>query len=489
MTRLRRGCALTVLVFVAAWFPVLSSEEPKEKEKKVGEKPAEQWLLDRSLTVSPQAAPVPALKYRLFPISSDRKDGNAAPIYLRFAHERNDERKKRLREKPEAWNQLPLEKLPLAEVKSFLDSYKYNFHQLELGARRKSAEWNYTFDAGNPIGLLLPDAQEMRMHAPLLVLKARVEIVEGRYADTLRTLETGFSFSQQVSEGPFLISALVGIAMARQFADCLLELIERPKAPNLYWALTVIPRPFVDLRRANEIEQKMLEMQFPDMAGVNRPRSAEEWDAALRRVRQELERISRFDRDYKAPPAGNAVTDPASKSPDLPEARRYLADVVGLSSAAIKSMPPSQILLLYLSHYYHEKRDEAFKSTYLPFAQARQLLAAERKRAQVHSDTEAARVANLFLPAVTKVELAQVRIERKLAALRAIEALRMHAAGHAGQLPDKLAQVAIVPVPNDPGTGQPFEYQRQGQSFTLISRIPGEDLKTTGLRYRVTMRK
>ncbi len=490
MTRLRRSCALTVLVFAAACLPALHSEDAKAKtkEKKAGEKPAEQWMLDRGLTVSTQSAPVPVLKYRLFPISSERKDGNAVPIYLRFAHERNDELKKRLREKPEAWNKLPLEKLPLTEVKSFLDSYKYNFRQLDLGARRKSTDWNYTLDAGDPIGLLLPDAAEMRMQAPLLVLKARVEIVEGRYADALRTLETGFSFSQQVGEGPFLISGLVGIAVASQFADCLLELIERPKAPNLYWALTVIPRPFIDLRRANELEQKMLEMQFPDLDDIHRSRSAEEWDATLRRVRQELDRINHFERDYKAPRPGNAPTDPASKSPDLPEARRYLADVVGLSSAAVKSMPPAQILLLYLSHYYHEKRDEAFQSTYLPFAQAHSLLAAKRKRGQANPDTEAARVANLFLPAITKVELAQVRIERKLAALRTIEALRMHAA-HAGQLPDNLAQVVIAPIPNDPGTGQPFEYQREGQRFTLISRIPGEDLKTTGLRYQVTMRK
>jgi hypothetical protein len=82
-----------------------------------------------------------------------------------------------------------------------------------------------------------------------------------------------------------------------------------------------------------------------------------------------------------------------------------------------------------------------------------------------------------------------VRLERKLAALRAIEALRMHAAVHGGQLPNKLHEVTIVPVPNDPGTGQPFEYQREGQSATLISRIPGEKLETTGLRYRITIRK
>jgi hypothetical protein len=64
----------------------------------------------------------------------------------------------------------------------------------------------------------------------------------------------------------------------------------------------------------------------------------------------------------------------------------------------------------------------------------------------------------------------------------------MHAAKN-GQFPDKLDQVTIVPVPNDPGTDQPFEYQRDGQTATLSSRLPGELLEITGLRYRVTLRK
>ena len=65
----------------------------------------------------------------------------------------------------------------------------------------------------------------------------------------------------------------------------------------------------------------------------------------------------------------------------------------------------------------------------------------------------------------------------------------MHAAVNGGQLPDQLDEVTIVPVPNDPVTGRSFEYQRDGQTATLISRIPGEKLETTGLRYRITIRK
>jgi hypothetical protein len=329
----------------------------------------------------------------------------------------------------------------------------------------------------------------MRMHAPLLVLKARVEIAEHRYGEAIRTLETGFSFSRQVSEAPFLISGLVGIACASLVADELPELIEQAGAPNLYWALAVIPRPLVDLRYANEIEQRILEMEFPDLAELDRPRGAADWDAVLRRVREMLERVRKLEKNVKPPKPGTTTKDPASKSPDLPEARRYLIEVVGMSADAVNAMPPAQVLLLHFAHYYHEIRDDLFKVSYLPFPQAHKLFPRAQNRLKSLPDIEAAVLPRIFLPAIMKVQMAQVRISRKLAALGAIEALRMHAAANGGQWPAKLDEVKTVPVPNDPGSEGPFEYRRDGESFTLISRIPDESLKMSGLRYRVTLRK
>jgi hypothetical protein len=485
MTRLRRWSALAGLL-VAGLVSTLHGQAPAEQ--KADDKPAEKWLLDRALTVAPAAAPTPVFKYRLYPSETERKEGNAVPIYLRFAHERTDARKKELREKPEAWNKLAVDKLPLTEVKSFLDGYSYNLHQLELGARRKTAEWNYTLDVEDIIGLLLPDVQEMRFHAPLLVLKARAEMAEGRYADAVRTLETGFSFSQQVGRGEFLIQSLVGVAIASQVADCALDLVERPGAPNLYWALAVVPRPLIDLRRANEFEQNTLEMQFADLRDLERPRSPEQWDAVLARVRKELERLAQIDKEANPPKPGAGSTEPAAKSPDLPAARKYLTDTAGMKAADVEAMPPAQVLVLYISKLYHEQRDEVFKASYLPFPQGRPLSQSAVERLRALPDTEATRLARYFLPAVSRVRLSEVRIERKLAALRVIEALRMHAA-KAGQLPDKLDQITVVPVPDDPGTGRPFGYERDGDTATITSRLPGEPLEMTGLRYRVTLRK
>ena len=482
----RRWSALVLLLALVA--PQVRGQPPANA-KDGTDLPVDKWLIDRTLTVTPAAAPVPVLKYRLYPSFSDRKPGNAVPIYLRLAHERSDAWKKLLLEKPDQWNKLPLEKLPLAEVKEFLDKYKYNFRQLELGARRTTADWSYTLDAGDPIGLLLPDAQEMRLQARLLVLKARVEIAEGRYADAARTLETGFSFSQQVSETPFLISGLVGIACASQLADCLIEMMERPDAPNLYWALAVLPRPLIDLRRGHEFEQTILELQFTPLADLGRPRAPAEWDAALRQVRREVERFGKLEPKLKPVKPGNATGDPASASPDLPAARKYLTEVVGTPAAQVATKAPAEVLLLFISHYYHDLRDDVFKAAYLPFPEGWPQYAESDKRLKSAPDSEAARLALLLLPAVLKVQLAPVRRERRLTILRVLEALRLHAAANGGQLPDALEKITVTPVPNDPGTGRPFEYRLDGQTATLTSQIASEPRATTGLRYRVTMRK
>jgi hypothetical protein len=250
--------------------------------------------------------------------------------------------------------------------------------------------------------------------------------------------------------------------------------------------MTALPRPLIDMRKGMEFEQRLMEMEFPDLTELDRPRTAEQWDALLRAIRTTHQRL--IINDKKTLPAGVTAGDPASASPDLPAAKAYLLARIGQSAEAVAAMPPAQVLVLHLVGVTKEYRDDYFKAMYLPYAQARPVAAAAEARLKAAPDTEAKRFAELLLPAMLKVLTAQVRLERKIAALRVIEALRLYAAAHGGQLPDRLGDVTIVPVPSDPGTGQPFEYKRDGATGTLTSRIPGEPLATTGLRYRVTVR-
>ena len=455
--------------------------------------PAEdKWLIDRSLTLAPQAEPRPAFEYRLFPLASERKDGNAVPIYLRLNFERNDAERRDWTETPKKWNAMPIDKIPLAEAGDFLNRYKNFLRQFELGSRRKTAEWNYTLDEGDLISILLPDAQMMRGYVPMMVLKVRVALAQGDYAAAAHWLETGFAFSRHVGNGPFLINYLVGVACANEFASCLLDFVERPDAPDLYWSLTALPRPLMDMRDATELEYRFLELQFPDLGDVDKPRAPEQWDMVLKKVRSQYRLIVGLGGESGVPSskqaAGEGPDEPAAQSPDLAAARKYLVEHDKLTADKVAAMPAAQALVLYLVGTYHAFRDDSFKAAYLPFPESRRVFAEAEARRRAAPDSEGKRFADALLPAIEKVRAAQVRLERKIAALRVIEALRLHAA-HEGALPDKLTAVTIVPMPDDPGTGKPFEYQRDGDAATLISRVPGEELEKTGLRFRLVMKK
>src|SRR5438270_12474311 len=131
MSQLRLGSALVVAAFLT---PALGAQD----------KPSSPWVIDRALSVGPQSAPVPALKYRLLPLSSELKEGNAVPIYLRLVHEQSDVARRRRTDIPTKWNELPLESLPVRDTLAFLHEHRRFLRQIELGARRKTADWNYT---------------------------------------------------------------------------------------------------------------------------------------------------------------------------------------------------------------------------------------------------------------------------------------------------------------------------------------------------------
>src|SRR5262249_32279956 len=90
------GSLLTLAASTALSIPVpaLAQTATQPVAKPAPKPPALPKL--KELTVSPAAAPVPALKYRLLPSSADLNSGDAAPIYLRIRFQGN-------KQQEEAW--------------------------------------------------------------------------------------------------------------------------------------------------------------------------------------------------------------------------------------------------------------------------------------------------------------------------------------------------------------------------------------------------
>lgn len=474
-TRIARVASLLV-----AWLPISAVAQPAKAPDPNNPK---------VLVLDPAAAPVPALRYRLLPSSADLNPGDAAPIYLRIRYQTPNALWDEIDGKSERWRALPPDRFPVAEARAFVDQFGKQLEQIAFGARRKSCDWNYTLPEQRTevIYLALPDAQGMRRWIRLLDLRARVEIAEGKYDRALRTIETGCAFSRHIAEGTFIINGLIGLAGDFVMLDRCEELIARPGAPNLYWALTVLPRPLIDFRGLIENEQKLCENMLPELteAGADRPRSSAEWAALLSRLHA---RMRDWYRTFPDDARMKALADwdlARLKAESLPAARDYLKASRRLTEEQLAGMSEDQMVALFLAGRYRELWDDLFKASYLPPREALPQLAAAEKRMQAAKSGPLHVLVSMF-PNIEGVIRSVQRADRRLAALRVIEAIRLYAAAHDGNLPEALDRITEVPVPADPATGEPFIY-RAADSAAILHGLRA-DLPGPGISYRITVR-
>jgi tetratricopeptide (TPR) repeat protein len=87
-----------------------------------------------------------------------------------------------------------------------------------------------------------------------------------------------------------------------------------------------------------------------------------------------------------------------------------------------------------------------------------------------------------------KVHLLMNRLDRHVAALKCIEALRLYTTTHDGRFPNHLDDVKQVPVPDDPATNKPFVYTRTGAKAVLeMPVLKGATNKDT-TRYELSLK-
>jgi hypothetical protein len=418
------------------------------------------------LTLRPAAAPTPALKYLLLPELADLHPGNAALNYQRahsFEWWRNIRRQPGYHEITD-WLDLPLEQV--AKKVDFVRRFGA-LTEVDRGARRESCDWQMT-DAMRKEGIrmLVPDAQAFREYAVLLAMRCRLEIGEEDFARALYTLQTGFALGRHVGEAPILIHVLIGNSICALMLDRVQELIQAPGSPNLYWALTDLPRPLIDLRKGMQGEKLMLEVEFPDLKHIETELlSPEAQKRLLAKLNDpgswELLREGMVEGRYrKLGFLGLALRA-------YPAAKRALIKR-GRTEDEVDEMPVLQVILLEALHHYRRLRDEEYKWARVPYPQARaHWHKVSEELREVRKKNPAGALFLPFIPSMRAVQEGTVRLQRRIAALRCIEAIRLHAAAHGGKLPAKLSDITAVPVPADPATGKSFLYEVKGQRVTL----------------------
>lgn len=450
--------------------------EPKAAAKKPEEAPP-----TVRLTIRPEAEPRPALKYHLLPPLLDRQPGNAAVFYNKAAlmYQQNAALAKQ-GDKVSEWNDLPLDKLPLDEIEKTLAPWSTVFAEIGFAVKREHCDWQLPIREQVPFTILLPEIQTLRALARALRLQARWQVAQRQYDDAVGTLATMYAMARHCGEGQTLIQGLVGISFVGMVAQVQEDMAGQPGAPNLYWALTWLPRPFIELRRANEFEMDTIYLWKPELRRLGQPRSADAWRDLFDDLAQGLSDLDPgMDQDERRLILlGKAIQG-------YPRAKQELI-AAGRLSEQIEAMPVAQVLVLHTVRTYDDLRDNQFKWMGLPFWQAHDGMqrASERLRAESRR-REIIPLAGMLLPAVQSVSNAQARGERTIAMLRTIEALRLYAAAHDGRLPKQLDDIHEVPVPHDPLTGGPFIYELSDNTAVLEAPLLEGMAPQLGKRYEL----
>jgi hypothetical protein len=460
------------------------------------------------LKISPAPSPVPALKYELLPNAEDIAPGNAVQVYYRaFSPEWYGWlRQPGIADKVEETLKTPISDIAKFEQQAstigksgvrpiprdspgtahismaWLKDSK-QLREIDLASRREYCDWEFTARIKKDgFSMLLPDVQSFRQFANLLAVRARLEMAENNFSAAVYTFQTALAMSRNLADAPILIDALVGAATANLTLTQVEDFMQIPGSPNLYWALTDLPRPFIGLRRPLSGEKLMLFAEVPLIKDIEKgPFSATQ-------VRSLQTQVSHLVQDTQ----GGRPLSPAEELQMLavvlklyPVAKQALI-AAGRKPQDVEALPVLQVVLIHSFQQFRRLQDNLYKWSALPcpeawpgFEQAEQEVKEARRRMEAFPFIE-------LLPAMQKALVTVPRLERRIAALRCVEAIRIYMAAHDGKLPATLDDIKSVPIPQDPATNKPFAYEVTGAKAILSApRPPWAEPESERLRYEL----
>jgi len=423
------------------------------------------------ITLHPAAEPTPALKYRLLPKFIDRKPGNAAVFYGKVNAEQSryfGSSGQEIRDKVDRWGETPLQDLLKEEAR-----VSFNTHFLRQGALCAVCDWQLLIREGKYFELLLPEVQQTREFTRILSAKARIHIAHSEFEQAIETLQTGLAFGRNVAAGETLVNGLVGIAISREMLKQAIEFVQQPDAPNLYWALTMLPRPFVDLRDGLEAEMSAFALSYPELRDLEtKHRSQEEWQKVLYSFSEYYALFS--DQNHEL----GHVAIYLKMMKNYPAAKALLIKQ-GRREKQVEAMSKEQVVALSAFRNVKRWQQEVGKYYHLPYPATVKGMTSVIKQAKKEPSEFAQALERLMR--TRKVIASNTR---RFEVLRILEALRIHAAAHDGKLPTHLSDITAVPIPLDPVTGKPFAYQLQGKTAVLR----GPAILDIPLNYEITMK-
>ena len=442
------------------------------------------------LQIQPTPAPKLALRYQLLPELREMNPGNPVQEFMKCLLDQKDLFTKESKEKRENWEKMELKALPIKELRDYA---KKAAIQADFAARLDTPDWQLLVIFKNPDADLSGPFNVLPMLEFARVLRSRLrgQVAACQFESALVTLKTMFALARVMGEHPTLLGNLVSNAVGILTIKPLEEMLQQPGCPNLYWALTYLPHPLIDLRKCWQGE-KILMMQGFEKLDDKASMSESQIQKIVGQYQTELNKSfgpALTTKGIKIPSYSESIAEKVKDKKYIQLARNRLIEY-GLAENVVQHFPESQVILLDKKIEIEISLDESMKVLALPYWQGK---LAEVGIKEVKGDLPSL---ELFGQGATTHRLfnrsqdAQVGLEQRLAHLRCIEAVRMYAAENDGKLPARLEDIKL-PLPVDPVTGQPFQYRLDaGIAHLRGTLIPGlEKNPHYDVRYEITIRK
>jgi len=471
--------ALLLLTFSGRLAWSQDTSEPAKKES----------IRTVQLLVDPKPEPECALAYRLETPYMEQRPGNGALLYETAFASMTQVQAKRPEigeNKLDEWLNSPVDKLPKQDVRDAISAFKESIHYLDLAGRSECCTWEYPVrDEGLPSSM--PPTGAFRVLMPVLALKARLEMADGDTDAAIGTLRIGMSAARGIGNGPFTIQNIIGTSIARRTLKEVEWLIQSPAAPNMYWALTALPHPLLDMRRSLQMEMDAVYARLPELRRLKNEVLSDDDVIEIWKKATAIQGTKPGDL-LEAAFVNTYLVAAATKT--YPKAKQYLL-ARGKTAEEVESLPKLYVVLLYQHDRNRRLCDAMLKWCDVPYWQAAARLKEfdEASRA-MDGDMDVITMAfSISMPWIRVVYLRNAYMERDLAMLRCVEAIRMYAAGRDSKLPQALSDITEVPIPADPVHGRAFSYQVAEGKAVIESPAPPGEAARDGLRYEIAIRQ
>ena len=193
--------------------------------------------------------------------------------------------------------------------------------------------------------------------------------------------------------------------------DTLTEMIQQPGSPNLYWALTDLPCPLVELRKGAQGDRALADTELKAIRS-----DATLTDAEMEEVISRISGRAGYARAQAGKPPRNVRAELTAQTKDaaaVTAARQRLIDA-GVGKEAVAGFSALQVILLDEKHAFEVCRDDELKLLGLKLWEIDSSLVQKKEADGQFADLS---------PHLGEGRRAQGRLEQRIALLRHVEAL------------------------------------------------------------------